>query len=138
MTPLSNQMHQEQERLNKLIADLDEKRAALDKEEEGIRQQLVAIDAYVNALAGKPTRSRKTTTRAPRRTGLKDQVLAILTSSPEGMKRADILESMGAKGDKSLENSISNTLNLLKKDTKLTLKDGVYKVPKEKKPAEPK
>lgn len=117
---LSKQMEQEQQRLQKMLEDLEPRRRALDEEEEGIRKQLVAIEAYVNALQGKlPTTRGKKQTRGPRKTGIKQQVLDLITQNPSGISRTQLLENMGAKGDKSLEGSIGNTLNALKKEQKI-------------------
>jgi hypothetical protein len=49
-----------------------------------------------------------------RRTGIREQVLAAIEASP-GLTRAQVLEKLNAKGDKSAEQSVSNALSALKK-----------------------
>ncbi|MDB5706606.1 MAG: hypothetical protein JWN66_3722 [Sphingomonas bacterium] len=50
-----------------------------------------------------------------RRTGIRVEVLGFIKAKP-GIGRAEILEKMNAKGDKSAEQSVSNALSALKKD----------------------
>ncbi len=44
----------------------------------------------------------------------------------KGMGRADILEALGVKGDKSGEQSVSNALSALKKKGDIAVEDGKY------------
>jgi len=74
-------------------------------------------------LTGGPTAS-----TGKRRSGIRDEVLSTIKSSPSGITRAVLLEALGAKGDKSAEQSISNALSALKKQDAVTSDDGVYKV----------
>lgn len=60
-----------------------------------------------------------------RRTGIKQEVLTIV-SKEGGATRANVIEAMNAKGDKSLTGSISNALANLKKDGTISLADGTY------------
>jgi hypothetical protein len=67
-------------------------------------------------------------TAPKRRTGVRNDVLNAVKAAPNGISRSDILEALGAKGDKRAEQSISNALANLKKAEQLTLNDGVYTV----------
>ena len=73
---------------------------------------------------GNFTPSRKT---GSRRTGIRQDVLKAVKGAKDGVSRSTLLEAMGAKGDKSAEQSISNALAALKKAGSLTADDGVYK-----------
>lgn len=70
--------------------------------------------------------------RAPstgtRRSGMKDQVLdAIGAAGGTGIGRADLIEQLGVKGDKSGEQSVSNQLSILKKAGTITADGGMYR-----------
>jgi len=62
-----------------------------------------------------------------RRTGVRQEVLNTIKGAPEGLSRADLLEKMSAKGDKSAEQSISNALAALKKNHTISADDGIYR-----------
>ena len=62
-----------------------------------------------------------------RRGGVREEVLRVIGDNPEGINRADILDKLGAKGDKKAEQSISNALANLKKTGTLTADGGLYK-----------
>lgn len=61
-----------------------------------------------------------------RRSGVAQDVLALVKSTPNGLPRAAILERMGAV-EKKAQQSISNALSNLKKKGVLTAEDGVYR-----------
>lgn len=68
-----------------------------------------------------------TAPRAPRaatgtrRSGIRDDVLKVVADAgQEGIKKADILEKMGMKGNKGDEGAVSNALSALKGDGKIT------------------
>jgi hypothetical protein len=63
-----------------------------------------------------------------RRTGIRSEVLGTIRKSPNGINRADLLVTLGAKGDKRAEQSISNALAALKKSNAVTVDNGNYKV----------
>lgn len=70
--------------------------------------------------------STSTTSPGGRRTGVAQDVLALVKSAPNGLPRAAILEQMGAV-EKKAQQSISNALSNLKKKGELTAENGVYK-----------
>lgn len=61
-----------------------------------------------------------------RRTGIREEVLGVITMNPN-IGRAQLIEKMNAKGDKSAEQSVSNALSALKKSGVITADNGVYK-----------
>lgn len=99
--------------------------AEVQKKIDEIDREMVAIDAYEAAKTGTTARPRRAGTR---RTGRRDEVLAVIKKHPKGISRGDILTAMQAKGDRSEETSISNALAALKRTEKLTLKDGKYTI----------
>ena len=104
------------------LSDLTGKIALLDGE-------LKAIEAYEKAHTGKSAKKatdKASSSRAPR--GAKKQAILDVLKT-EGMKRSDILEALGAKGNKSEEQSISNTLATMVKAKELVNTDGTYTLP---------
>lgn len=65
------------------------------------------------------------TSTGGRRTGVAQEVLALVKSAPNGLPRAAILEQMGAS-EKKQQQSISNALSNLKKKGQLAADNGVY------------
>lgn len=113
----------ERTKLTARIDELVEQKLALDKQIEEVKSELRAIDAYVNA---KQPKVKKVSTRKPRGTGLRQQILDLLKTKPHGLGRSAIIDELGIRGDKGKEQSVSNTLTLLKKKDELKLNNGVY------------
>ena len=60
-----------------------------------------------------------------RRAGIRDEVLAaVKAAGADGISRADLLQALGVKGNKSGEQSVSNALSALKKAGATSTKDG--------------
>lgn len=66
-------------------------------------------------------------TSTKRRSGVREEVIKTVADHPKGISRAEVLEVMGVKGDKSGEQSVSNALSNAKKKGDISLVDGVYK-----------
>ena len=62
-----------------------------------------------------------------RRSGVRDRVLGAIKSYDDGIARADLLEVLGAKGDKRAEQSVSNALASMKRAGLVTAEDGIYR-----------
>ena len=118
------------------ISDIDQQIAKLEKQKQDLIQaekdgKLKAAKDAVKALnelgfnyqlvkaGAKPT--------GRRRTGIRDEVLNTVKASPNGMKRAEVLEALNAD-DKSAQHSVSYALSALKKAGTISLTDGVYEV----------
>lgn len=114
-----DQIQQLEDQKNKLLEQA--RKEAVTKAETAIAE-LNAL-GFNYRLTGGPSPAGT----AKRRTGVRQEVLDTIKAAPEGMSRADLLEKMGAKGDKSAEQSISNALAALKKNNSITADDGVYK-----------
>lgn len=107
----------------------------LDRELSTIESELAAILAYEQARkktpAGATQKTRrsaaKTGRRAPR--GEKRRAVLELIQKSGGLNRGEILASLGVKGDKSAEQSVSNALTALKKQNLVVSRDRKYVAP---------
>jgi hypothetical protein len=117
MAELDKMMEQARANLTKKKDEVRGKIKALEEELDEIDREFSAINAYEKAKTGKVTGK----TRTP---GRRKAILDLLTKS--NMDRQGILTALNAKGDKSAEQSVSNTLSALKKAGKLRLDDGTY------------
>lgn len=131
-------MEGERSRLDTLINEAVFRRDTIQQEIDDLKTELAAIEAYEAVKAGKqlvearatpepaPRKPRATNgERAPR--GSKQQeIIALLTDKADGMTRGKLLEALGAKGNKSAEQSVSNALSSMKKGGKIGNKDGQY------------
>jgi len=95
------------------IRDLEKEMAAVDNE-------MAAINAYEAAKKGKPAGTRT------RHGGRRGEVLSVIKKHPDGIGRAEVLEALGVKGDRSGEQSVSNALSALKKANTIDNPDGKY------------
>jgi hypothetical protein len=130
-------IEQERARLTKAKDAAITKKRSCDAEIATIDRELAAISAYERV---KTDRAPSTGTRRPgirtnkargtgtRHSGIRQDVLNAIKSHPEGIGRADLLEAMGVKGEKSGEKSVSNSLFVLKKNMSIDLVEGKYKV----------
>ena len=110
----------------------------LEKKLTGIDRELGAIGAYESARTARPAKNvAKTPRRAAgkrraatgaRRGSKRDALIKLITDNPAGLKRGEILEKMGLKGNKSGEMSVSNALTALTKGNQVTRRDGKYLV----------
>ena len=122
----------ERARLDKARKDAMANQAAIDKQLAAIEHELAALDAYhqvkTDTGRGAPKRASKNAKRrAPGRRGAKRQaVLDCIQQHPNGLSRGEILVSMGVKGNRSAEQSVSNALSALKKSAKVNSRQGKY------------
>jgi hypothetical protein len=103
----------------------------LDQELSEIETELSAIEAYEQAKKKAPRKaaagrrpSAKAGRRAPR--GEKRRSVLDLIQKSNGLTRGEILSTLGVKGDKSAEQSVSNALTALKKQNLVVSKDRKY------------
>ena len=122
----ADMMTAERERLNKLIAEVGTKVTALNEEAAGYKRELAAVDAYERTKNGGTATTRRTSTGRAARGSRSETLMTLIAGRSDGMTRSDILEAIGAKGNKPLEGSISNALTTMKKQGKLALNKGVY------------
>jgi hypothetical protein len=129
-------IEQERARLTKAKDAAIAKKRSCDAEIATIDKELAAISAYervkTDRAPGTDTRrpgirTNKASSTGTRRSGIRQDVLNAIKSHPEGIGRADLLEAVGVKGEKSGEKSVSNSLFVLKKNMSIDSKDGKYK-----------
>ena len=113
---------EERTRLNQERDKLVDARQTIEGQIANVDRQLAAIAAGERALTG----STSSASRASRTTGRRVDLINLITKNPSGLTRGEILDKLDLKGNKSGEQSISNALNNLKKQGKLTQKDGRY------------
>ena len=118
-------MQKEREDLSKRREEILRQKEDLDRQLAEIDREFAAIDAYERTRKGQGAAPAASTGK--RRTGVRQEVLDTIKRHPNGIRRADLLEEMGAKGDKRAEQSVSNALANLKKQGQVTLEEGVYK-----------
>ena len=104
----------------------------LEQKLEAVNRELAAIEAYEAAKSGKaPARQSARRTSASRSSGgarsgsRRDELLTIIKQGG-GLSRAEILDKMGLKGNKSGEMSVSNALTALIKGNQVTRRDRKY------------
>lgn len=122
-------LHREREQVSNQQQDLEDKLAQIDRE-------LEAIDAYEAAKTGKAKTGKRSApargavrgrrARAARRGSRREALLQVIRENPDGLKRGEILERMGLKGDKAGEMSVSNALTALTKSNQVSRHEGKY------------
>ena len=107
----------------------------LDRELSAIESELAAILAYEQARKKAPAGAIKKTRRSAAKTGKraprgeKRRAVLELIQKSGGLTRGEILASLGVKGDKSAEQSVSNALTALKKQNLVASRDRKYVAP---------
>lgn len=134
---LAETMEAERQRLTKVLEGIMEKRMALDQEERSVKIELAGIQGYLDIKLGKvmiqsPETKQRTKkepgTRGPRKTGVKERIMEVMTLDP--ISKQDILLKLEAGEDKAMNQAISNSLVALKKDNKIISRDrGTYSLP---------
>jgi DNA-binding transcriptional ArsR family regulator len=125
----------ERTRLTKARDAAVNRKSQLERELSEIESELGAIMAYEQAkrkTPGKAARggrrpAAKAGKRAPR--GEKRRAVLELIKKSNGLTRGEILSTLGVKGDKSSEQSVSNALTALKKQNLVASKDRKYVAP---------
>jgi DNA-binding transcriptional ArsR family regulator len=108
---------EEKTRIEKRVAELNQQKADIDTEIKKVLLELDAVNAYEHAKQGKPSRSK-------RGSSIRAQVLSLIKAKP--CTRAEIIQALGLQNDKGKQQTVSNSLSTLKKQGKVSLKDGVY------------
>jgi len=87
----------------------------LQRLEADLQQQLQEARAQLGKLLSLDDDAPKAPARRGRKPSRRSAVLELIKTMPNGMGRGEIIASLGLKGDKSAEQSVSNALTLLKK-----------------------
>jgi ABC-type transporter Mla subunit MlaD len=119
ITQLRKTIEEARNNLNKTLDELLEQKATIDDDIDTVRKELQGLDAYLGGKVEKKT-------RGPRKTGIRQSVMNVISSNPNGINRSGILDMMNAKGDKKAEQAISNALASMKKTGAIAAKDGMY------------
>lgn len=125
---LEASVKRERARLQKARDRVAQKKANVDRELAAIERELAAIGAYEKAKRGNGQAApiRAVRRKGGRRGEKRAAVLATVNQHPDGVSRGEILNLMGAKGNKSAEQSVSNALSALTKQNQLGKRDGKY------------
>ena len=118
----------ERKRLQKLRDKVHARKIQIDRELADLERDLQAMGAFVSS-------SGRSTGRTARASGggragrgqRRQQVLDAIKSAAGGATRGDIIEKLSAKGDRALEQSISNALAALFKSKTVKREDGRYR-----------
>lgn len=115
-----------------------EEKKRLMQERDVIDRKLNALDnairAYEDSVASAPAAAPKAAPAAPakkarrrRRSSRRNDIVRLIgASGSEGIGRAGIILALNVKGNKSAEQSVSNTLSALKKAGEVRHGDGKY------------
>ena len=125
-------IQQERERLNREREDVLRRHQELESRLAEIDRELEAVEAYEAAKTGKNNtgsrrqgRSGRGRPQAPRGSR-REALLQVIRENPNGLRRGEILERMGLKGDKAGEMSVSNALTALTKTNQVSRHEGRY------------
>lgn len=117
----------ERERLTAERETISKQQKELEKKLAEINREFAAIEAYEAAKTGKPVRQPGGKRASQSRRGSKrDGIIAALADVPHGLTRGELLETLGLKGNRSGEMSVSNALTALTKGNQVVRKDGKY------------
>ena len=130
-------IEQERERLNRERDDVHRQQRELEGKLDEIERELEAIAAYESAKTGKTKTGKASASarrQAPGRRGRsqaprgsrREALLQTIRENPSGLRRGEILERMGLKGDRAGEMSVSNTLTALTKSNQVSRHEGKY------------
>ena len=127
-------IQQERERLNREREEVLRQHQELENKLAEIDRELEAVEAYEAAKTGRSkNRSRRQSgsgrgrPQAPRGSR-REALLQLIRENPAGLRRGEILERMGLKGDRAGEMSISNALTALTKTNQVSRHEGRYVV----------
>ena len=123
---------QERERLHREREDVHRQQQELENKLAEIERELEAIDAYEAvktgkrpASSGRQKQGRRASPEA-RKGSRREALLQVIRENPNGLRRGEILDRMGLKGNKSGEMSVSNALTALTKNNQVSRHEGRY------------
>jgi hypothetical protein len=118
----------ERKRLQKLRDKVHARKVQIDRELAELERDLQAMGAFVLSSGRSTARAARASAGARAGRGQRrQQVLDTIKSAATGATRGEIIEKLSAKGDKSLEQSISNVLAALFKSKAVKREDGRYR-----------
>jgi hypothetical protein len=120
----------ERKRLQKLRDKVHARKTQIDRELADIERDLQAMGSFVSSSSqsGRRASSRQSSSSSgggrAGRGQRRQQVLDAIKSIGDGATRGNILERLGAKGDRAFEQSISNALAALFKSKSVSRQNG--------------
>lgn len=127
---LEQAARQELERLQQQRREVESRRSELDKEIRQIDHRLKVTQNYLEAMSAPDGTSIHGRTRKgggnSGRSGIREQVLSIVSQAADGMSASAVLEALQAT-EKEAKTSARNALAALKKGGKLLQENGIYK-----------
>jgi len=127
----SRYINQERERLSGEREQIFNQQKGLQKKLDEINREFQAIEAYESAKTGKAARpATGKGSRGPRqgrRGSKREGILQAIKQAAGGLSRGELLQSLGLKGDKSGEMSVSNALTALTKSNQVRRDGGKYR-----------
>ena len=126
----ADHIQQERDRLHRQREEIFNQQQELENQLAALNREFDAIDAYEAAKTGKAVRSagqsRGARGQRARRGSRREALLEVIRGNSEGLKRGEIIERMGLKGDKAGEMSVSNALTALTKSGQVSRNEGKY------------
>lgn len=107
----------------------EEAQLAINAAQEKLREidrELEAINAYEAVKTGKASKAAARTTGGTRRSGMRKQVLELVSSSTSGLTAAAAIEALQAT-EASAQTAVRNALSALKRGGKVVLDGKLYK-----------
>jgi hypothetical protein len=122
----------ERKRLQKLRDKVHARKTQIDRELSDIERDLQVVGGFFasGGQSGRRASAERSSTGAAGPAGRgqrRQQVLDAIKSGADGATRGDIINKMGAKGDRALEQSISNALAALFKSKSVSRENGRYR-----------
>ena len=134
-------MRRERERVHRERDEILSQQKELEQKLTEINREFGAIEAYEAAKTGKvaaPGRQRRGPAASappvkpssarprPQAGSRREALLKVIGAEPNGLRRGEIFERMGLKGNKSAEKSVSNALTALTKNHQVSRREGKY------------
>jgi hypothetical protein len=113
------------------LKELADKENDIKNEIRLLEDERHALETYLDTIkhpVANPTPKKEKKTRAPRgprQSGIRDKVLATISSNPAGIKTGDLMRQMNAEDQKD-KTAINNALQALKKSEKIATQDGLW------------
>jgi hypothetical protein len=117
-------MQRERERLNRERQEILHQQNELEGKLTEIDRELAAIAAYETAKTGKAVTPAQPP--RPQEGSRRETLLQVISAEPSGLRRGEIFERLGLKGNKSAEKSVSNALTALTKNNLVFRREGKY------------
>lgn len=120
-----DRLHRERDDVHRQQQELGNKLAEIERELEGIDAYEAAKTGKASAFSRRQARGRSGGSQATRGSR-REALLRLIRENPDGLRRREILERMGLKGNRAGEMSVSNALTALTKSNQVSRHEGKY------------